>query len=167
MENPDNRFIKYSPNYDIDIVTREDILSNIANSTEEWYRINDIVKNIELTAKRCIGDDLTCHIPYLGTFKHNLKCCYTRHRDEILALKRQLDPVEYIVQKKTILRQAVKEELAERRFRAILPARINKHKKWYNYLLTKKPKHVVHAIMVLSPENFTPPIGYNIENEKV
>jgi hypothetical protein len=157
----------YSPNYALDVTTREDILSNIANSTDEWYRIDDIVRNIEGTAKRCIKEDLTCHIPFLGTFKHNLKCCYKRNKDKIWAAKAVLDPVEFIVFKKTVLRQAVAEELEARRYKAILPAEINKNKDWYKYLLSKYPKWQADGFMVLFPDNFTPPIGYNIDNEKV
>jgi hypothetical protein len=161
------KYKTYSPNYALDNTTREDILGTIANSTDEWYRIDDIVRNIEGTAKKCIQNDLTCHIPFLGTFKHNFKRCYTENKDKILAAKQVLDPVEYINFKRLILRTAVAEEIEKRRYKAILPAEINKNKDWYKYLLTKFPKWQADGFMVLFPDNFTPPIGYNIDNEKV
>jgi hypothetical protein len=158
---------EYSPNYALDYTTREDILSKIADSTDEWYRMDDIVRNIELTAKRCIQNDMTCHIPYMGTFRHNFKRCYTANKEKIVAARKTLDPVEFIGFRKAILRQAVIEETEKRRYKAILPAEINKNKAWYKYLLSKFPKWQADGFMVLFPDNFTPPIGYNIDNEKV
>jgi hypothetical protein len=167
MEYDANGYLKYSPNYDIDIVEREDILSTVADSTKEWYRIDDIVRNIETTAKRAIQEDLTCHIPYLGTFTHNFKKCYTENKEEILKAKATLDPVEFIIVKKKILREAVVKEKTARRFKAVLPAAINKNKEYYKFLCSIYPKWQADACMVLTPENYTPPIGYNIENEKI
>jgi nucleoid DNA-binding protein len=152
--------MEYSPNYPLDIITRQDIISEIADSTEEYYMLDDIVRGIELNAKNAILENKTCNIPYLGSFRFNHRECYMKHADELKAAKPFLSEIEYIMYKKETLRNEVMLVEWNRKMKAYSNINANKFPKLYRTYVkqmgTSKARMIM-AMMYLKPK--TLPMG--------
>jgi hypothetical protein len=147
--------MEYSPNYPLDIITRKDIISEIANSTEEYYILDDIVHGIELNAKNAILENKTCNIPYLGSFRFNHKECYTKHADELRAAKPFLSDIEYIMYKKETLRNEVMKVEWNRKMKAYSNINANKFPKLFKAHVKEagiKKARMIMAMMYLRPK---------------
>jgi hypothetical protein len=143
--------MEYSPNYPLDIVTRPEILAEIANSTEEYYIIEDIILGIETNAKQAILDDKTCNIPYLGTFMHNNMDCFFANAAKIREAKTRLDPVRFIQYKRELLGDAVRQKEWNRRVKANASGNINRFPKLYKTLCKEKGEFGAYIYMAMMP----------------
>jgi hypothetical protein len=149
----------YSPNYPVNIIRRADIALKVANTTKEYYQLEDIISNLELDAKEDIMADRTCHIPWVGTFWHNKRICYQRCKDKLIEAKATLDPIAYINFKKETLGVECRVFDYARRRIALSGTNAKKMPKWYKYLCKRYGVEIAKTIIAFGIGKNTVPIG--------